>query len=99
MSRRKAERLVVKKLAALATATSPPEQLAAVSEVTAAAEALLYAVVADARAAGVTWTEIGAVFGMSKQAAQQRFKRWATAPGGWPAARCRPDTSRPSRRT
>jgi hypothetical protein len=31
--------------------------------------------VADARAAGVTWIDIGALFGLSKQGAQQRFRR------------------------
>ena len=30
--------------------------------------------VADARAAGVTWNRIGALYGLSKQGAQQRFR-------------------------
>jgi hypothetical protein len=33
------------------------------------------ATVAAARAAGVTWTQIGALYGLSKQGAQQRFRR------------------------
>jgi hypothetical protein len=38
--------------------------------------------VADARAAGVTWVEIGALYGLSKQGAQQRFRpRKGTASG------------------
>ena len=38
-------------------------------------EDLEAATVAAARAAGVTWTEIGALYGLSKQGAQQRFRR------------------------
>jgi Clp amino terminal domain, pathogenicity island component len=41
--------------------------------------------VAEARAAGVSWTEIGRLFGTSKQAAQQRYGRSALA-AGWAAA-------------
>jgi len=37
-------------------------------------EALEAATVTDARAAGATWSEIGALYGLSKQGAQQRFR-------------------------
>lgn len=37
-------------------------------------EALEEAAVREARAAGVTWKEIGALYGLSKQGAQQRFR-------------------------
>jgi len=37
-------------------------------------EALEAAAVADARAAGVTWSQIGSGYGLSKQGAQQRFR-------------------------
>jgi hypothetical protein len=37
-------------------------------------EALEAGTVADARAAGATWSEIGAQYGLSKQGAQQRFR-------------------------
>jgi hypothetical protein len=37
-------------------------------------EALEAAAVRDARAAGSTWKAIGAVYGLSKQGAQQRFR-------------------------
>ena len=36
-------------------------------------EALEAAAVRDARAAGATWKAIGALYGLSKQGAQQRF--------------------------
>lgn len=37
-------------------------------------EALEAAAVQDARHAGVTWKAIGALYGLSKQGAQQRFR-------------------------
>lgn len=40
-----------------------------------AAESLEQEAVAAARAEGHTWTEIAGVYGMSKQAAQQRFRQ------------------------
>jgi hypothetical protein len=58
-----------------------------------AADALIERFVAEARAAGLSWTEIGQLFGTSKQAAQKRFgatasKERAGWPGRWaPAAR------------
>ena len=33
----------------------------------------------DARSAGVSWSRIGEVYGLTKQGAQQRFKAVATA--------------------
>ena len=39
------------------------------------AEADEQAAVAGARAAGASWTRIGAVYGLTKQGAQQRFKQ------------------------
>src|ERR671932_506802 len=55
------------------------------------ADDLIGRYVAEARAAGVSWTEIGRAFGTSKQAVQQRYgapgepESW---PGPWaPAAR------------
>jgi hypothetical protein len=43
-------------------------------------EALEADTVADARAAGATWGEIGALYGLSKQGAQQRFRPPKDAP-------------------
>ena len=37
-------------------------------------DALEDAAVRDARAAGITWKQIGALYGLSKQGAQQRFR-------------------------
>ena len=47
-------------------------------------DALIERFVAEARRAGLSWTEIGALFGTSKQAAQKRYGAAATAPGAWP---------------
>jgi hypothetical protein len=47
-------------------------------------DALIERFVAAARAAGVSWTEIGALFGTSKQAAQKRYAAAVSEPGGWP---------------
>jgi hypothetical protein len=40
--------------------------------------------VAEARASGASWTEIGQAFGTSKQAAQQRFGGTGGEPDAWP---------------
>jgi ClpA/ClpB-like protein len=40
--------------------------------------------VAQAREAGLSWTEIGQLFGTSKQAVQQRYGTAPADPGGWP---------------
>jgi hypothetical protein len=47
-------------------------------------DALIERFVAEARRAGLSWTEIGALFGTSKQAAQKRYGAAATEPGAWP---------------
>jgi hypothetical protein len=47
-------------------------------------DALIERFVADARRAGLSWTEIGALFGTSKQAAQKRYGAGASEPGAWP---------------
>jgi hypothetical protein len=50
-----------------------------------AADALIERFVAEARAAGMSWTEIGQLFGTSKQAAQKRYGATAAeGNGGWP---------------
>jgi hypothetical protein len=40
--------------------------------------------VAEAREAGLSWTDIGQLFGTSKQAVQQRYGSGLAEPGGWP---------------
>ena len=63
--------------AALEECESAPtalDALAAARSVREAAEALEIAAVAELRAQGGTWTQIGAVYGTTKQGAQQRFR-------------------------
>jgi len=52
----------------------PLQRLDAARRVREHAEALEAAAVQHARHAGVTWKSIGAVYGLSKQGAQQRFR-------------------------
>src|SRR5215208_1213398 len=47
-------------------------------------DALIERFVAEARAAELSWTEIGQLFGTSKQAAQRRYGSAAAEPGRWP---------------
>lgn len=53
----------------------PLRRLEAVREALEELQALESSTVADARAAGATWSEIGALYGLSKQGAQQRFRQ------------------------
>lgn len=52
----------------------PVARLAEVRQAIVALEALEASTVKDARSAGATWGEIGALYGLSKQGAQQRFR-------------------------
>jgi len=47
-------------------------------------DALIGRYVAQARDAGLSWTEIGRRFGTTKQAVQQRYGGAVTEPGAWP---------------
>jgi hypothetical protein len=51
---------------------------------TARGDALIGHFVADARAAGLSWTEIGRRFGTTKQAVQQRYGPSTVPSGDWP---------------
>lgn len=53
-------------------------------ELTDVGDALIGRFVADARAAGLSWTEIGSMFGTSKQAVQQRYGATTFQAGEWP---------------
>ena len=56
-------------------------------ELTDAGDALIERFVSEARAAGMSWTQIGQQFGTSKQAAQKRYGAPDAWPGRWaPAA-------------
>jgi hypothetical protein len=54
--------------------SAPLEQLDAARRVREAADALEQESVLTARESGCTWTEIATVYGLTKQAAQQRFR-------------------------
>lgn len=56
------------------------EVLAAARTVRASIDALEQAAVQQARAEGVSWSKIGAVYGLTKQGAQQRFRERAAEP-------------------
>ncbi|GAA4555074.1 hypothetical protein [Pseudonocardia xishanensis] len=64
---------VQKALEALEAASTPLDALAAARELRHAAEDVERERAVEARAAGVSWTKIGALYGTSKQNAQQRF--------------------------
>jgi hypothetical protein len=61
-------------LEAFDSTADPLESLAAARRLREAAETLELAVVAELRHRGATWARIGAVYGTTKQGAQQRFR-------------------------
>jgi hypothetical protein len=61
-------------LDALRRAKSPADRLSAARRVREASEKLEAANLEAARADGLTWAEIGKVYGLTKQGAQQRFR-------------------------
>jgi hypothetical protein len=75
-------------LDAVGPQASPLERLAAAVDVAERArvlsDQLLDEVVGEARAAGCSWSEIGGGFGITKQAAQQRFVAGPAPAGVWP---------------
>ena len=62
-------------LSALDKVSDPLERLDAARRVVELSARVEENAVAEARAAGHTWAEIGARFGLTKQGAQQRFQR------------------------
>jgi hypothetical protein len=81
-----ADRIHVKRLRraleAFEEATDVVAGLEAARAVREAAEALENAKVNEARRAGVTWEEIGWIYDMTRQGAQQRFKDAGGKRGG-----------------
>ena len=71
---------VAKALASLADVPDPMARLDAVRRVREAVERLEQEAAAAARAAGAPWKRIGELYGVSKQAAQQRFRRPSPPP-------------------
>jgi hypothetical protein len=53
-------------------------------ELTGSGDALVERFVSEARAAGLSWTQIGQQFGTSKQAAQKRYGPGPADEGSWP---------------
>lgn len=65
---------LAKTLEAFERARSDVDRLDAARRLREGAEDLEREVVEAARAAGMTWAEIGSVYGLTKQGAQQRFR-------------------------
>jgi hypothetical protein len=64
----------------LRSASSPTARLDAARRIREAADKLEQVQVDAARSAGATWSDIGAVYGLSKQGAQQRFFKGRARP-------------------
>ncbi len=56
------------------SAAEPLERVDAMRRLRELAEAIEHDLVRDARAAGLSWSRIGALYGLTKQGAQQRFR-------------------------
>jgi hypothetical protein len=67
-----------------ASASRLREAIKVGNELTHLSDALIGRFVAEARANGLSWTEIGDVFGTSKQAVQQRYGAGSEELGRWP---------------
>jgi hypothetical protein len=65
---------LAKAFADLQAAKTPAARLEPVRRLREAVDKLEQAHIDAARDAGLTWSEIGAVYGLSKQGAQQRFR-------------------------
>lgn len=76
-SRQKKREKAVESLAEIA---DPLERLDALREFREQLEAMEQEAVSHARAWGSTWRDIGAIYGLSKQGAQQRFRRTVKPP-------------------
>ena len=65
---------IAKAIEALHAARTDVARLDAARRLREGADELERAAVEAARSAGMTWSEIGAVYGLTKQGAQQRFR-------------------------
>ncbi len=79
MARTAHRKRLARTVAALAEIEDPIERLEATRAAREELERREREAVADCRAAGHTWTDIGARYGLSRQGAQQRFRRRAAA--------------------
>lgn len=62
---------------------SAPDRVRAIHHVAAGVEALERRVLLDAQASGMTWAEIGGVYGVSRQAAHRRFSDETVVPADY----------------
>lgn len=78
---------LIESLLALERASDPLERVAAARSAREDAEVIERSTVRQARAEGASWAKIGAVFGLTKQGAQQRFAgaRARSNPGKTPS--------------
>lgn len=67
-------------LTALLAEENPEEALRLARALREAAESLELELVRNARVRKVSWSRIGAIYGLTKQGAQQRFRRDAHSP-------------------
>jgi hypothetical protein len=67
-------RPLTKGVASLESITDPLARLDALRAARETLEGLEIRTVHEARSSGATWAQIGALYGISKQAAQQRFR-------------------------
>jgi hypothetical protein len=79
-------RRITAALRALDVADGPISRLEAARHLREAAEEVEAAQVEAARKAGITWNEIGACYGLTKQGAQQRFRAARNQAKAAPAA-------------
>ncbi|HEX6888759.1 MAG TPA: hypothetical protein VF143_11685 [Candidatus Nanopelagicales bacterium] len=75
MAKAAVPRRFTKAVESLSAIKSPLTRLDTVRAARESLEALEAQTVREARADGATWGDIGAIYGVSKQAAQQRFRR------------------------
>jgi hypothetical protein len=75
-------RRVTRALQELQTVPEPLVRLAAVRQAREQFEHLELATVRAARESGATWTDVGAIYGLTKQGAQQRFGSAVRTPSG-----------------
>ena len=75
MASKSSEKAAARTLTQLAETADPLERLRLVTQLRGLVEALEHDAVELARDSGATWKQICAVNGLTKQAAQQRFRR------------------------
>lgn len=75
--------VLLKNVRDLLDSPNAPDRVRAIHDLAAGIGALERKVLLDAQAAGVTWAEIGAVYGVSRQAAHRRFSDETVVPADY----------------